>query len=462
MASTALAHRASQRPARYLVRATAPHHFKPIASGDVVRDSRETPLAEHLRRHYNDAVAIEMESAGAAEAAHNNDVPLLAIRGISDKADGSKQSTDKAGWQNTAADNAARFTLAVAGAILKDSAPSWRPADPEIDPPRWRTLIPMLLFCVGYPVILLTAIAATRGLPTAGGVLTALGLLFAAFNLAGNALGYLSRGRAHAANIKQAPDLDDLLLQRAGGRILVAMLFACLVGGWYVARNSLWPVPTYLGEAALLVYVLVVLFHKEWRRREKQKKEWPRRLGPVSKISASSVHDELRRIEKEIEEIAGKDYGKSIEFRDKVRWALDQLAGAGAELTERAKSPRRSILADPANWYNGELLLWCYIALGLAALPGMWVVVFRMTPEPLWLAAIRLILITATYFGMVILACELKHRHERWKAKTLAAEIDREVNRLGGIPNREGDAKLGLRLDDHPGRLARIRSMILP
>ena len=89
-------------------------HFKPIAAGEVVLNSRETPLALQLRQHYDDAAAIETESAGSAAAAHlNGSLPVLTIRGISDKADGSKHLSDRAGLQPVAASHAAAFTAAL-------------------------------------------------------------------------------------------------------------------------------------------------------------------------------------------------------------------------------------------------------------------------------------------------------------------------------------------------------------
>lgn len=92
--------------------------FRPIAAGEVVLNSRETPLARQLRRHYADAAAIELESAGTAKAAHLNRVPFLTVRAISDKADGHKHETDGRGWQSVAARNAAAFTIAVAARLL--------------------------------------------------------------------------------------------------------------------------------------------------------------------------------------------------------------------------------------------------------------------------------------------------------------------------------------------------------
>lgn len=98
---------------------TAPPHvvFRAIAAGEVVRNSRQTPLAMQLRESCGDAGAIEMESAGMAKAAHLNRTPFLTIRGISDKADGNKYDADRAGTQQTAAHNAAAFAITVARAI---------------------------------------------------------------------------------------------------------------------------------------------------------------------------------------------------------------------------------------------------------------------------------------------------------------------------------------------------------
>ncbi|PRX96599.1 5'-methylthioadenosine/S-adenosylhomocysteine nucleosidase [Allonocardiopsis opalescens] len=89
-------------------------HFKPIAAGEIVLNSRVTPLAQQLNTFYRDAVAIEMESAGVADAAHlNDDLPLLTIRGISDLADGEKHLSDEAGLQPIAASHAAAFAAAL-------------------------------------------------------------------------------------------------------------------------------------------------------------------------------------------------------------------------------------------------------------------------------------------------------------------------------------------------------------
>jgi nucleoside phosphorylase len=94
-------------------------HFKPIAAGEVLLASRLTETAQRLRRVFNDAAAIEMESAGASQASHlNRSLPVLIIRGISDRADGSKHVLDKAGWQPRAAAHAAAFAVALAAEII--------------------------------------------------------------------------------------------------------------------------------------------------------------------------------------------------------------------------------------------------------------------------------------------------------------------------------------------------------
>ncbi|MEU9620357.1 5'-methylthioadenosine/S-adenosylhomocysteine nucleosidase [Streptomyces sp. NPDC048155] len=107
-------------------------HFKPIAAGEVVVNVQASALHELLDEHYNGVAAIETEGAGFAGAASMADqVPALVIRGISDRADGSKQHTDNSGYQLIAADNAAALTIAVIKAL---AAPE--PVEVELPPPR--------------------------------------------------------------------------------------------------------------------------------------------------------------------------------------------------------------------------------------------------------------------------------------------------------------------------------------
>ncbi|MGW7409154.1 5'-methylthioadenosine/S-adenosylhomocysteine nucleosidase [Streptomyces sp. NPDC054833] len=89
-------------------------HFKPIATGDVVLADAGSEIARHLREHYNDAAAVEMEGSGAAHAAQlSGQVDALVVRGISDRADARKSEADAGGSQQRAATRAASVAMAV-------------------------------------------------------------------------------------------------------------------------------------------------------------------------------------------------------------------------------------------------------------------------------------------------------------------------------------------------------------
>lgn len=110
-------------------------HFKPIAVGDVILADRKSELAQHIHTNYNDAVAIEMESAGVANAVHlAGEAGALIIRGISDKADPDKSEEDQGGSQPRAAGNAA----AAAVAVLRELTPK-QTTDPREGPFRRET-----------------------------------------------------------------------------------------------------------------------------------------------------------------------------------------------------------------------------------------------------------------------------------------------------------------------------------
>jgi adenosylhomocysteine nucleosidase len=95
-------------------------HFGPIAAGEVVLNSRISEHARWVRENYNDALAIEMEGAGVAQAAHlSGGLPALVIRGISDRADGTKETTDRDRWQPKAVAGAAAFALALAAELSR-------------------------------------------------------------------------------------------------------------------------------------------------------------------------------------------------------------------------------------------------------------------------------------------------------------------------------------------------------
>ncbi|MEU6724730.1 5'-methylthioadenosine/S-adenosylhomocysteine nucleosidase [Nonomuraea wenchangensis] len=97
--------------------------FGPIAAGEVVQDSAISAHARWVRQTYNDALAIEMESAGVAQAAHHNRaLPMAVVRGISDRADGTKTATDGLNWQPKAAAGAAAFAVALAHELAAEHA----------------------------------------------------------------------------------------------------------------------------------------------------------------------------------------------------------------------------------------------------------------------------------------------------------------------------------------------------
>nr|WSW68684.1 5'-methylthioadenosine/S-adenosylhomocysteine nucleosidase [Streptomyces sp. NBC_00995] len=94
--------------------------FGAIAAGEVVQNSRISAEAQWIRQHYNDALAIEMEAAGVAQAGHLNGAPVAVIRGISDRADGTKSSAKDRDRQPRAAANAAAFAARLAAELVAE------------------------------------------------------------------------------------------------------------------------------------------------------------------------------------------------------------------------------------------------------------------------------------------------------------------------------------------------------
>lgn len=90
-------------------------HIKPIAAGEVLIASSRSDVAKIVNAHYNDTVAVDMESAGVYDAAHRLEVSALAIRGISDRLDDKSVGADLQN-QPTAARNAANFMAALLSA----------------------------------------------------------------------------------------------------------------------------------------------------------------------------------------------------------------------------------------------------------------------------------------------------------------------------------------------------------
>ncbi|WP_410631472.1 purine phosphorylase [Amycolatopsis sp. cmx-4-83] len=95
-------------------------HFGAIAAGEVVHNSRSSAERRWIREHFNDALAVEMEAAGVAQAGHLNGAPIAIVRGISDPADGSKTTEADRKWQPTAAANAAAFAVRLAVELIKE------------------------------------------------------------------------------------------------------------------------------------------------------------------------------------------------------------------------------------------------------------------------------------------------------------------------------------------------------
>ncbi|MEV5199797.1 5'-methylthioadenosine/S-adenosylhomocysteine nucleosidase [Streptomyces sp. NPDC053720] len=106
--------------------------FGAIAAGEVVQNSRISAEAKWIRQHYNDALAIEMEAAGVAQAGHLNGAPVAIIRGISDRADGTKNSTDDRSWQPQAAANAAAFAIRLAVELAGEQEETTVPRDDRV------------------------------------------------------------------------------------------------------------------------------------------------------------------------------------------------------------------------------------------------------------------------------------------------------------------------------------------
>ncbi|MFE9354441.1 purine phosphorylase [Streptomyces olivaceoviridis] len=94
--------------------------FGAIAAGEVVQNSKISAEARWIRQHYNDALAIEMEAAGVAQAGHLNGAPVAIIRGISDRADGTKNSAKDRDRQPRAAANAAAFATRLAVELVRE------------------------------------------------------------------------------------------------------------------------------------------------------------------------------------------------------------------------------------------------------------------------------------------------------------------------------------------------------
>ncbi|GGS76410.1 SAV_2336 N-terminal domain-related protein [Streptomyces cinerochromogenes] len=97
-------------------------HFKPIAATEVLLNHPTSSLLHQLLRRYDDAVAVEMESAGISYAAATA-LPALTVRGISDTADG-RRVDDADTVRRQAAGAAAQAAAAVLGRLAVPDAGS--------------------------------------------------------------------------------------------------------------------------------------------------------------------------------------------------------------------------------------------------------------------------------------------------------------------------------------------------
>jgi 8-oxo-dGTP diphosphatase len=202
-------------------------HFGPIAAGEQVHYSKTSPNATWLREHYNDAIAVEMEAAGVAQASHLNDsLPMAVVRGISDSADSTKTAADRAGWQRQAARSAAAFALALATELAASPLRQQPKASHDSPPPT----APM--------TVINTASGNAQVGAQAGQIFGGLRNSFEKPSRGGDVLALLTDLRAHLDQARQAGRVDqevgqaaleevdaatEAARQQQGGRLRVAV-----------------------------------------------------------------------------------------------------------------------------------------------------------------------------------------------------------------------------------------------
>ncbi len=97
-------------------------HLRAIVAGEVVLADPGSDLRKLIAERYNDAAAIDMESYGVYETAHRYEIPVLAVRGLSDLI-GDKNAVSDRELQPRAAANAASFAIALLSHADEDDLP---------------------------------------------------------------------------------------------------------------------------------------------------------------------------------------------------------------------------------------------------------------------------------------------------------------------------------------------------
>jgi nucleoside phosphorylase len=101
-------------------------HLRPIVAGEVVLADANSDVRKFIAERFNDAAAIDMESYGVYETAHRYDLPVLAVRGLSDLI-GDKDPAADHELQPRAAANAAAFAIALLYHAEEDDFPPGSP-----------------------------------------------------------------------------------------------------------------------------------------------------------------------------------------------------------------------------------------------------------------------------------------------------------------------------------------------
>lgn len=123
--------------------------FGPIASGDKVISSTDSPVFKILKAHFNDTLAIEMESIGFAKAVlPYKHIRAMNIRGISDMLD-NKTQMDTAGHQPVAAARAAAFAFGLLQNIDFEALKIFIMDVKEMTPKIVDSIFPILLKAAG-------------------------------------------------------------------------------------------------------------------------------------------------------------------------------------------------------------------------------------------------------------------------------------------------------------------------